>query len=134
MFHSNPRQTEISHRARQMKGFLEELLDTGLARTSPDVLDYLDRLALISHNAKLANFEGYWRALHDTYGNYLKRKASFDVKKLMEQFARLYRRVVLLLEAEDALQVAELAGEFRSEYVRHPSLPPWHIPAIPPPR
>ena len=108
---------EVKDAARQMKGFLEELLDTGLARTSPDVLDYLDRLALISHNSKLANFEGYWRALHDTYGNYLKRKASFDVKRLMEQFARLYRRVGLLLEAEDALQVAELAGEFRSEYV-----------------
>lgn len=79
---------EVKDAARQMKGFLEELLDTGLARTSPDVLDYLDRLALISHNAKLANFEGYWRALHDTYGNYLKRKASFDVKKLMEQLDR----------------------------------------------
>ncbi|MDE7327077.1 MAG: hypothetical protein K2N63_12535, partial [Lachnospiraceae bacterium] len=107
---------EVNDAAQQIKGFLTELLGTGLARTSPDVLDYLDRLALISHNAKLANFEGYMRALHDSYGNYLKRKASFDVKKLMEQFARLYKRVELLLQAADAVQVSVLAGEFRSEY------------------
>lgn len=111
---------EVKDAAGQMQSFLTELLDTGLARTSPDVLDYLDRLALISHNAKLANFEGYWRALHDSYGNYLKRKASFQVGKLMEQFARLYKRVELLAQAADAsdvVQVAALAGEFRSEYV-----------------
>lgn len=111
---------EVKDAARQMGAFLTELLDTGLARTSPDVLDYLDRLALISHNAKLANFEGYWRALHDSYGNYLKRKASFQTQRLMEQFARLYERVELLAraaDAADAVQVAGLAGEFRSEYV-----------------
>lgn len=110
---------EIRDVAGQIREFLEELLNTGLARISPDVLDYLDRLALISHNAKLANFEGYLRALHDSYGNYLKRKASFDIKKLIEQFARLCKRVELLTQASDegdAVQIAALAGEFRSEY------------------
>ncbi|MDE7299307.1 MAG: SWIM zinc finger family protein, partial [Lachnospiraceae bacterium] len=107
---------QVREAAAQMKVFLEELLDTGLARVSPDVLDYLDRLALISHNAKLANFEGYWRALHDSYGNYLKRKASFDAGRLMEQFARLYQRVELLGKSKDAVQISLLAGEFRSEY------------------
>ncbi len=107
---------QVREAAAQMKTFLAELLDTGLARTSPDVLDYLDRLALISHNAKLANFEGYWRALHDSYGNYLKRKASFNEGKLMEQFARLYQRVDLLGKSKDAAQISVLAGEFRAEY------------------
>lgn len=111
---------EIRDVSGQIGEFLKELLDTGLARISPDVLDYLDRLALISHNAKLANFEGYLRAIHDSYGNYLKRKASFEIKKLMEQFARLCKRVELLTrasDAKDAVQIAALAGEFRSEYV-----------------
>mgnify|MGYP001065641182 CR=1 FL=1 len=110
---------EVREVSGQIGGFLGELLDTGLARISPDVLDYLDRLALISHNAKLANFEGYLRALHDSYGSYLKRKASFDIKKLMEQFAQLCKRVALLTQAsdaKDAVQIAALAGEFRSEY------------------
>ena len=108
---------QVKEAAGQMKAFLEELLDTGLARVSPDVTDYLERLAVISHNARLARFEGYWRALRDSYGNYLGRKASFRVRGLMEQISRLYKRVELLLEAEDGLQIAELAGEFRAEYV-----------------
>lgn len=108
---------QVKEAAGQMKAFLEELLDTGLARVSPDVTDYLERLAVISHNARLARFEGYWRALRDSYGNYLGRKASFRVRGLMEQISRLYKRVELLLEVEDGLQIAELAGEFRAEYV-----------------
>ena len=39
----------------------------------PDVLDYLERLAIISHNAGLARFEGYCRALSDSYDRYFKR-------------------------------------------------------------
>ncbi len=108
---------QIREAARQMKEFLEELLDTGLARVSPDVLEYLERLAIISHNAKLARFEGYWRALYDSYGNYLKRKASFRIRDLMQQTARLYRRVELLLAAENSEQVFRLAGEFKSDYI-----------------
>ncbi len=107
----------IKEAAGQMKTFLEELLDTGLARVSPDVLEYLERLAIISHNAKLARFEGYWRALYDSYGNYLKRKASFRIGDLMQQTARLYRRVELLLAAGNSEQVFRLAGEFKSEYI-----------------
>ncbi len=108
---------KVREAALQMKEFLEELLDTGLARTSPDVLDYLERLALISHNAKLARFEGYWRALHDSYGSYGRRKASFRIQELMAQQARLYQRAEMLLEAADAEQVAQLAGEFKAEYL-----------------
>lgn len=109
---------QIQDAALQMKTFLEELMSTGLSRTSPDVLDYLERLAIISHNAKLANFEGYWRALLDSYQSYLKRKSSFRVVELMQQLTRLYRRVELLLQAEGSMQLMELAGEFKAKY--HP--------------
>ena len=37
---------QIKEAAGRMKEFLEELLNTGLARTSPDVLDYLERPAI----------------------------------------------------------------------------------------
>lgn len=107
---------QIREAAGQMKVFLEELLDTGLARVSPDVTDYLERLAIISHNARLARFEGYWRALYDCYGDYRKRKASFRVRDLIEQLTRLYRRTELLLAAEEGMEIQKLAGEFRSEY------------------
>lgn len=108
---------QIKEAAGQMKAFLEELLDTGLARISPEALDYLERLALISHNARLPRFEGHWRALYDSYGNYLKRKSSFRIQELMERQARLYLRVDMLLAAGDGSRVAELAGEFKAEYM-----------------
>lgn len=117
-FNQSPLQREQIHEAAgQMKQFLEELLDMGLARVSPDALDYMERLAMISHNARLANFEGYWRALRDSYENYFKRKASFRVAVLMEQQARLYRRTQLLLEAKNDGAFAELAGEFKADYL-----------------
>lgn len=108
---------EIRTIAGQMREFLEELLGTGLSRVSPDVLDYLERLAIISHNAELARFEGYFRALADSYDRYLKRKAAFQNRDLMAQMARLYRRVELLAGAKDSGEVAKLAGEFRADYL-----------------
>ncbi len=103
--------------AGQMKTFLEELLATGLSRTSPDALDYLERLAIISHNAGLARFEGFFRALFDSYDRYFKRKAAFKTEDLMAQTARLYRRVNLLLAAGSDGDVLKLAGEFRADYL-----------------
>ncbi|MDE7334221.1 MAG: SWIM zinc finger family protein [Lachnospiraceae bacterium] len=108
---------QIKETALQMKNFLEELIHTGLARVSPDILDQMERFATISHNVRLAEFEGYFRALQDSYRNYFDRKASFRTQTLMEQFSRLYRRVELLLDAESDGEIAELAGEFKAEYL-----------------
>lgn len=108
---------QIKEAAGQMRSFLEELFGTGLSRTSPDVLDYLERLAIISHNVGLARFEGYFRALSDSYDAYLARKASFRTEEIMGQMTRLYRRAGLLLQAQESGQVAGLAGEFRADYL-----------------
>ncbi len=108
---------QIHETAVQMKQFLDELFGTGLSRTSPDVLDYLERLAIISHNANLSKYEGYFRALFDSYGRYFKRLASFRPHDLMVQMTRLYRRVELLLQAKSNTEVAEYAGEFKAEYI-----------------
>lgn len=107
----------VKKTAGQMKAFLEELLQTGLSRTSPDALDYLERLAVISHNAGLARFEGYFRALFDSYDRYFKRKAAFRTEELMLQTARLYQRADLLLQAADSAETARYAGEFRADYM-----------------
>lgn len=107
---------QIKDTAKQMETFLEELLNIGLARFSPDALEHMERLAIVSHNARLAKFEGYWRALKDSYDSYLKRKASFRLSKLAEQTAKLYSRAKLLLEAEESGEIDGLSGEFRAEY------------------
>lgn len=132
---------EVRDVAGQMERILEELLGTGLSRVSPDAPDYLERLAVISHNARLSRFEGYFRALADSYGRYFARKAAFRTEDLMEQLTRLYRRAQLLRQAagEEFSQEAEekdsqeteqraaqktgqeavgkLAGEFRAGYL-----------------
>ncbi len=107
----------VREAAGQMRAFLEELFATGLSRTSPDILDYLERLAIVSHNEGLARFEGYFRALSDSYDRYFARKAAFRTEDLMARMARLYRRVEGLVKAEDAGAVAGLAGEFRADYL-----------------
>lgn len=107
---------QIKDVAKQMEIFLVELLNVGLARVSPDALEHMERLAIVSHNARLAKFEGYWRALKDSYEGYLKRKASFRVAKLMEQAVKLYSRTRQLLAAEESAEIDELSGEFRAEY------------------
>lgn len=132
---------EVRDVAGQMERILEELLGTGLSRVSPDAPDYLERLAVISHNARLSRFEGYFRALADSYGRYFARKAAFRTEDLMEQLTRLYRRAQLLRQAageefsqeagekdsqeteQRAAQktgqeaVGKLAGEFRAGYL-----------------
>lgn len=108
---------EIREAAEQMKRFLLELMETGLPRTSPEILNNLERLVLVAHQAALANFEGYFRALQESYQKYLKRVASFQTRDLLTQIAKLYRRVSILLETESAEEIARLAGEFRAEYL-----------------
>ena len=46
---------QVHEAASQMRTVLEELFDTGLSRTADDVTERMERLAVISHNAKLAN-------------------------------------------------------------------------------
>lgn len=108
---------KVSEAAAQMEACLEELFAIGLSRTSQDASDYLERLAVISHNAGLARFEGHFRALFDSYGKYFNRNAVFQASDLMGQMTRMYRRVKLLKQAKDSAEVEQYAGEFRAEYI-----------------
>ncbi|MDE7183961.1 MAG: hypothetical protein K2O40_05670 [Lachnospiraceae bacterium] len=107
---------QVQEAALQMRTFLNELFDTGLSRTAEDALDHMERLAVISHNAKLPNYESDWRRLQDSYQKYMKRVATLRIQNLVRQMARLYRQVELLERAQNALAVSALAGAFRSEY------------------
>ncbi len=107
---------QVHEAASQMRTVLEELFDTGLSRTADDVTERMERLAVISHNAKLANFESDWRRMQDSYQKYIKRVATLGIPNLMRQITRLYRNVERLAQAQNALEVSALAGVFRSEY------------------
>ncbi len=108
---------QVKNTAVQMKAFLEELMATGLSRISPDVTDSLERFAIISHNAGLADFERSFRSLSSLYQSYLKRQASFQTADLMKKLTKLYRKSCLLLDTEDISALAKEAGEFHAEYL-----------------
>lgn len=108
---------QVKSAASQMKDYLEELMAAGLSRVSPDVADSLERFAIISHNAGLADLERAFRALGTLYQSYLSRQASFLTADLMKKFAGLYSRVNILLETEDAACLAKEAGTFHADYL-----------------
>lgn len=95
---------------------LETALRTGLARTSPDMLDSLERMAILCHNQELADFERYSRSLRDSWQGYFNRMASFRAEELMSRMMMVYRKAQNLRETENGEQVCKLAGQFRSEY------------------
>lgn len=108
---------QVKNAASQMRDYLEELMATGLSRVSPDVADSLERFAIISHNAGLADLERAFRALGTLYQSYLSRQASFLTADLMKSLAGLYSKVNILLETEDAACLAKEAGTFHADYL-----------------
>lgn len=108
---------QVKNAASQMKDYLENLMATGLSRVSPDVADSLERFAIISHNAGLADLERAFRALGTLYQSYLSRQASFLTADLMKRLSGLYSRVNILLETEDTDCLAKEAGTFHADYL-----------------
>lgn len=107
---------QIGVAAGQLKAYLEELFGMGLCRTSMDVINTLERLAILAHNAKLPRQESRLRALSDSYGKYLRRSTGFSPQNALGQISRLYQDATSLLQVQEDSQVNELAGEFRAEY------------------
>lgn len=108
--------TLVKEAAGQMKRFLEVLFDTGLARAAPDVMQDMERMAIISHNAGLARFESSFRALGKTCSGYFKRSASFRIQEWLRQLTELYGMVCSVLEEQEEEEIAAYAGNFRGRY------------------
>ncbi len=107
---------QIQEASRQIKAYLEELFHMGLCRTSMEVVNALERLAIVAHNAELPRLESNLRSLADLYARYLRRSASFSVADSMRRIAGLYGKTLRLLAAEQNSEIGKLAGEFHAEY------------------
>lgn len=105
-----------------LKDFLGGQLATGLARSSTAVMDSLERLAILSHNQKLPDFERRIRELDTEYKLYFKRDASFQVNNLLYRLCSLYRKAEELMQVQTTAELEEIAGDFRTEYVFCPVL------------
>lgn len=87
---------ELWNTAGQVKGCLEHLLETGLARSGTEQAQELERLAILCHNAGLPGWEGDIRALAEGYEKYLRRAAGQSMEKLAGQLQRLYGKTTQL--------------------------------------
>ena len=118
---------ELSQAARQMKEGIRLQLLTGLSRLSPEAEEAMERLAVISHGAGLADFETELRAAASEYRQYFRRSGAFRTEDLLGRLLALYRKASLLERTKEPETIRELAGTFRDAY--HP-VPRLHLTAI----
>lgn len=101
----------------QCMEYVEELLLTGLCRSAAEVVNTLERLAIVAHNAELPRMESGLRTLSELYGRYLRRSTGFSLEEALRRMVRLYRELELLHKAEENSEINRLAGEFQAEYI-----------------
>ncbi len=118
---------ELSQAAQTIREEIGLQLATGLSRLSPEAGETMERLAVISHGAGLADFETDFRSVSAEYGQYFGRQAAFREERLLERLLSLYRRACRLEQAKEAEEVSALAGVFREEYRPVPRL---HLTAV----
>ena len=90
--------------------------ETGLSRQSPEVEESLERLAIISHRAGLADFERRLREAAADYRQYFERSASFRSRDLLNKLLALYELAGQILTARTQAELSPLVGSFRSDY------------------
>lgn len=100
---------------------LTEQLTIGLSRMPEEVLDTVERMAALSHTAKLPDLERALRNLHGEYAACFSHSATFREFALMERLGRAYR-LAFAMEHADAEKLRSLAGVFRDEYIRREDL------------
>ena len=107
---------QIKELAGSIKEVLKEQFLTGLSRMSPTTEDTMERMAIISHEGNLPEFERSFRQLKEEYHLYFTRNAAFETGKLRRKLLNLYNRAEKLEQAETFEEISRLAGEFRDIY------------------
>lgn len=100
---------------------LTDWMAMGLARAGENAEEEAQQLALLAHNAKLADFERKLREISSLYGEYIHRKVSFDSQMLLSKILSVYSDCITIGCAYNPLIIEKLSGEFRGEYK---ALPP----------
>lgn len=107
---------KVKELAVSIKEVLKEQFVTGLSRMSPTAEDTMERMALICHEGKMAEFETRFRQLKGEYELYFTRNISFETGSLRKKLLELYHRADKLECADTMEEISRLAGEFRDIY------------------
>lgn len=108
-----------------MKEAISIQIGNGLSRLSPEMAESMERMAVISHQAGLADFESRFREVASEYQLYFERSPSFEVSVLQGKLFHLYRMAKKLETASDQQTISQLAGTFREVYKPLPKLHLW---------
>lgn len=104
-----------------VRQMLAEQLVTGLSRMPVSVRDTTERMASLSHTARIPSLERALRNLHGEHAAYFDRSATFREAALLDRLSRVWRLASRLEKAEDR-ELNQLAGSFRDAYMQMPEL------------
>lgn len=112
----------IHNTAKEVENFLSDILSNGLVRISDDIYEYAESMAVMCHNAKLADLERLMREIGNRLRGYVMRSPEFSSQIL---FLRLMEGLMLakkILAANDEKQLILYMGEFKETYIASDTL------------
>lgn len=103
--------------AQYAKDFLSKLLSDGLVRASENLIDETESVAVMCHNARLADCEKNMREISNRLSGYINRSPEFSSDLL---FSLIMKNIILLdkiISTSDEINLNEYIGEFKNTYI-----------------
>ena len=107
----------IRSTAQYAKDFLSKILSDGLVRASENLIDETESVAVMCHNARLADSEKNIREIGNRLSGYINRSSEFSADLL---FSLIMDNIILLdkiISANDENTLNGYLGEFKNTYV-----------------
>lgn len=113
---------KIQKTAKIIENFLHDIFSNGLVRISDDAAERAEDMAVICHNAHLANSEKLMREMGNQLSEYVRHSPKFRTNELFES---LMKNIILtnqILKANNEKDIYSYAGEFRDAYIASGSI------------
>ena len=102
--------------------FLSGILSDGLVRLSDNTAEHAETVAVMCHNARLADSERQIREIGSRLEKYISHSPEFDSQKL---YMLIIESIILLekiIKSENAETMSKYSGEFKAEYILSESM------------
>ncbi len=96
--------------------FLEKILSDGLVRTPDDAAETAESVAVMCHNAQLADTEKSMREIGNRLNGYITHSPEFNSNILFENIMDVIIVLKSIISENDEEKLRELMGEFKSKY------------------
>lgn len=114
--------SKIQDTAKIIEKFLVDILSNGLVRISDDIPERAEDMAVICHNAHLANSERLMREMGNRLWEYVKHSPKFRTNALFGVIMKNLILVNKILKSNNEKDMYTYAGEFRDTYVTSDTL------------